>query len=85
MAEVTVLAFLPEIITLVVAGGGLAIAYGMLRARLDDAQKEIDRLRNWKDAHETASTDVHSAIAGMDSKLDILLHQAGLQNGHSKD
>ena len=85
MADITVLAFLPEIITLFIAGGGLFIAYGMLRARLDDAHKEIERLRDWKESHEIASTDVHSAIAGMDSKLDILLHQAGLQNGHSKD
>ena len=72
-----ILPFIPEIITVILVGIGVAVLHGVQKTQLSDARDEIDRLRQWRDDHERTSSDIHRELGGINAKLDTIL-----ANGH---
>ena len=70
-----ILTYVPNMITLLVAFGGVAVVWGMFRSQLADARHEIELLRAWKDEHTKEGTELKTTVANMDGKLDLVLHK----------
>ena len=59
------------IVLLIIVAGGV-MSYGRMKSQVDDLRSEVNKLRSWKEDHQTDSSAIRSQLSEITTLLRVL-------------
>lgn len=72
MDSMTAIVLAIDIIILLIIVAGGVMSYGRMKSQVDDLRFEVNKLRAWKEEHQTDSSVIKSQLAEITTLLRVL-------------